>query len=108
MWLKIEQELQRKHERRCGDESSRQRAFTQDCAAYMRSWFFQHGLNVKRLTPRLAKERRLGRAWSSLPRGWLPKFNLVALRIHDPTELSVLGVICLLQDVAAFVPKRLE
>src|SRR6185295_13426355 len=46
--------------------------------------------------------------WSSLSRGWLPKFNLVALRIHDPTELPVLGVVRLLQDVAPFVPKRLK
>ena len=45
---------------------------------------------------------------SSLSRGWLPKFNLVGLRIHDPTELSVLGVVHLLQDIASFVTKRLK
>src|ERR1700674_3064671 len=47
-------------------------------------------------------------AWNSLSRRRLPKFDLVALRIHDPTELSVLGVVRLLQDVASFVPKRLK
>src|SRR3972149_10842781 len=38
---------------------------------------------------------------ASLPFGWLPKLNLVAFRVDDPAELSVLGVVCLLQNVAA-------
>jgi len=38
-------------------------------------------------------------AWNSLSRRWLPKFDLVALRVHDPTELPVPGIVCLLQDV---------
>ena len=46
---------------------------------------------------------------SSLPRRWLPEFDLVALWVHDPTELPVLGIICrLFQDVTSFVPKRLK
>jgi hypothetical protein len=40
-----------------------------------------------------------------MSRRWLPKFDIVALRIHDPTELPVLGVIRLLQGVASFIPK---
>src|SRR5258708_16542593 len=48
------------------------------------------------------------RAWGSLPRRGLPKFDLVALWVHDPTELPVLGVVRLFQDVASFVPKRLK
>src|SRR6266446_73592 len=47
-------------------------------------------------------------AWSSLPRRWLPEFNFVALGIHDPTKLSVIGVVRLLQDVTSFVPKRVK
>ena len=46
---------------------------------------------------------------SSLSRRWLPEFDLVALWVHDPTELPVLGIICrLFQDVTSFVPKRLK
>src|SRR4051812_33835312 len=48
------------------------------------------------------------RGWNSLPRGWLPEFDLVALWIHDPTELSKLGIVCLLQDVESFVAQRLQ
>src|SRR5215207_2040565 len=48
------------------------------------------------------------RAWHSLSRGWLPELDLVALGIHDPTELAVPGVVRLLQDVASFLPKSLE
>src|SRR5438874_9144722 len=47
-------------------------------------------------------------AWNSLSRRWLPKFDLVALWVHDPTELPVLGIVYLLQDVTSFVPKRLK
>ena len=46
-------------------------------------------------------------ARSSLPRGRLPEFYLVALGIHDPAKLSVLGIVHLVQDVASFVAKCL-
>jgi hypothetical protein len=48
------------------------------------------------------------RAWSSLPWRWLPELDLVALRVHDPTELAVLGIVRLLEDVTSFVTKRLK
>src|ERR1700754_2723247 len=38
-----------------------------------------------------------------LPFRWLPEFNLVALRVDNPAKLAVLGVIRLLEHVAAFV-----
>ena len=67
---------------------------------------------------RLAEGRRLERPVGgrhlvcrhgfSLSRRWLPKFDLVAHRIHDPSELPVPGVVRLLQDVASLVPKRLK
>ncbi len=33
---------------------------------------------------------------------WLPQFDLVSLRVDDPAELSVLGVVDLVEDVTAF------
>src|SRR5437868_5211656 len=46
---------------------------------------------------------------SSLSRRWLPKFHLVALWVHDPTELPIVGIVCrLLQDVTPFVPESLK
>src|SRR6476660_6998527 len=66
-----------------------------------------HG-NARRSPLQRLVRRRGIRVWNSLSRGWLPKFDLVALWIHDPTELSVLGIVRLLQDVASFVPKRLK
>lgn len=45
---------------------------------------------------------------ASLTFGRLPEFDLVSLRVHDPAELSEIGVVGLLEHVAAFLPKRLE
>ena len=45
---------------------------------------------------------------NSHSRRWLPKFDLVALRIHDPTELPVLGIVRLLEYVTSFVSKCLK
>ena len=39
---------------------------------------------------------------ASLTGRWLPQFDLVSLRIDDPGKLAVLGVIDLVEDVAAF------
>src|SRR5215207_10409514 len=38
----------------------------------------------------------------SLTRRWLPQFDLVSLGIDDPAKLAVLGVVDLVEDVAAF------
>jgi hypothetical protein len=38
----------------------------------------------------------------SLAGGRLPKFHLVSLWIDDPAKLSVLGIVDLLENVAAF------
>src|SRR5579863_6043978 len=45
---------------------------------------------------------------NSLPFRWLPEFNLVALWVHDPTKLAVLGVIRLFEHVAALFAQRLK
>src|SRR5690349_15516973 len=42
----------------------------------------------------------------SLTGGWLPQFDLVALRVDHPGELAVLGVVDLLENVAPFRPER--
>ena len=42
-------------------------------------------------------------ASGSLSRRWLPQFDLVALGIHDPAKLPVLGIVDLLEDVTAFL-----
>jgi|GEM_PF-6024665 len=48
------------------------------------------------------KSRFTGRRERSLPRRWLPELNLVAFRVHDPSKLPVLRVVCLFKHVAAF------
>jgi hypothetical protein len=40
----------------------------------------------------------------SLPGGRLPKFYLVSFWIDDPGKFSVLGIVDLLENVAAFFP----
>src|SRR6185436_3560482 len=45
---------------------------------------------------------------SSLPRWRLPELNLVALRIHDPSEFPVLRVVGLLEHLAAFLAQCFE
>jgi hypothetical protein len=44
----------------------------------------------------------------SLPLGRLPELDLVAFGVHDPPELAVLGVVCLLQHVAALLSQGRE
>ena len=44
----------------------------------------------------------------SLPWRWLPKFDFVALWVNDPPELSVFGVVCLLENVAALAAQSLQ
>src|SRR3954471_5017226 len=66
-----------------------------------------HGNARRGPLQRLVRRRGI-RVWNSLSRRWLPEFDLVALWIHDPTELSKLGIVCLLQDVESFVAQRLQ
>src|SRR5262245_54370091 len=40
--------------------------------------------------------------------GRLPELDLVAFGIHDPAEFAVIGVVRLVEDVAAFLSQRLE
>ena len=58
------------------------------------------------VTRRRVLRRRGFRDWNSHSRTWLPKLDLVALGIHEPAELAVLGIVGLLQDVTSFVSKR--
>src|SRR5690242_8881155 len=44
----------------------------------------------------------------SLPRGRLPQLDLVSLRVHHPAEFSILRVVDLLENVAAFFPECLQ
>src|SRR5579863_10561932 len=47
------------------------------------------------------------REWS-LPSRWLPELDLVAFRVHDPSELPVLRVVCFFKHVAAFFAQCLK
>jgi hypothetical protein len=54
------------------------------------------------------RAERLPALICSLPVRRLPQFDLVALRVHDPAEFSEVGIIGLVEDVAALVAEGLE
>src|SRR4051812_15384064 len=56
----------------------------------------------------VARKRVAPRAVASLSRKRLPELDLVSFRIDDPGELPVLGIVDLLEHVAAFLAQDLH